>query len=213
MNLIFKTSNCLKLAAVSFMIALLVVFAPVVQAEKDRDNGFLNDSTQIRQLLDQRDQEIKELLGPKGTEYTQQQRDKLKDIINDIVDYRTMARKALQTTFDTLSVEKRDDFVDLFSQVVRDQSLNKLDIYRADIKYKRISVRGDSAYVETMAQLEDTRTPVYYSMEEQQEGWMITDMIIDEVSTVASYRRSFQNIINKKGFETLMQTLRKRVKK
>lgn len=180
--------------------------------DQTRKVALETDSTQIRQLLEERDREIKELMGPKGKEYTQEQRDQLKDIINNVIDYRTMARQALQTTFDTLSEQKREQFVDLFSRVVRDQSLNKLDIYRADVKYQRISVSGDSAYVETMARLEDTRTPVYYRMNEQQQGWMITDMIIDEVSTVASYRRSFQNIINKKGFETLMETLRKRVK-
>jgi phospholipid transport system substrate-binding protein len=63
------------------------------------------DSIKIRELLEDRDQEIKDLLGPKGSDYTEQQRDRLKDIINSIVDYRSMAKKALQSTFDTLSTE------------------------------------------------------------------------------------------------------------
>lgn len=205
-----------QLNVVSILIAVVSwgALATNLKAQQSQqEEDAVQDSTKIRQLLEQRDKEIKDLLGPEGTEYSQEQRDKLKDIINNIVDYRSMAREALQTTFDTLSVDKKDEFVDLFSQVVRDQSLNKMDIYRADVRYQRITVNGDSAYVETMARLENTRTPVYYNMEEQDEGWVITDMIIDEVSTVASYRRSFQNIINKKGFETLMETLRKRVKR
>jgi phospholipid transport system substrate-binding protein len=95
--------------------------------------------------------------------------------------------------------------------VVRDQSLNKLDIYRADVSYRKIAVENDSAFVKTIAQLEDMRTPVYYSMRKKSEEWVVTDMIIDEVSTVASYRRSFQNIIRKKGFDHLLAVLRKRV--
>lgn len=169
------------------------------------------DSVKIRELLEERDREIKELLGPKDSEYTQQQRDRLKDIINSIVDYRTMASKALQNTFDTLSTEQRNEFVDLFSQVVRDQSLNKLDIYRAQVSYRKIAVENDSAFVKTTAQLEDMRTPVFYNMQKQEDEWVVTDMVIDEVSTVASYRRSFQNIIRKKGFDHLLATLRKRV--
>ena len=176
------------------------------------------DSAEIRQLLEQRDQEIKDLLGPKGTEYTQQQRQKLKDIINGIIDYRAMAQYALQDTYDTLSTDPREEFVDLFSTIIRDQSLNKLDIYRADVQYQSITVDGNQATVKTLATLEDVRTPVTYQMSYEAEGeggsegrqWVVTDMVIDDVSTAGSYRRQFQNIIRKRGFDSLMETLRKR---
>lgn len=173
------------------------------------------DSSTVRDLLEERDDEIKELMGPKGTEYTQQQRDKLKDIINGIIDYRAMAAHALQDTYDTLSTEERTEFVDLFSTIIRDQSLNKLDIYRAEIKYESITVDSDSAVVQTLAQLEKVRTPVTYHMkyEEDVKQWVVTDMIIDDVSTAGSYRRQFQNIIRKKGYDSLVETLRKRASK
>lgn len=167
---------------------------------------------EIKQLLEQRDQQIKELMGPKGTDYTQKQRQELKDIINEIMDYEAMAQYALQETYDTLSTEQRTEFVDLFSTVIRDQSLSNLNIYRAEVTYNNISVNSDSATVETMAQLENVRTPVVYHMDyDSQEGqWRVTDMIIDEVSTAGSYRRQFQSIINRKGYEYLLETLRKR---
>jgi len=149
-------------------------------------------------------------LGPKGTEYTQTQREKLKNIINGIVDYKAMARYALQNTYDSLSTDQRKEFIDLFSTIVRDQSLNKLDIYRAEVKYKKINVSGDSAVVNTTAILDNVRTPVIYHMHQQQGEWEITDMIIDDVSTAGSYRRSFQNVIRKKGYDRLLASLRKR---
>lgn len=176
--------------------------------------GAQKNSEAVRQLLEQRDQEIKDLLGPKGTEYTQEQRQKLKDIINGIIDYEAMAQYALQGVYDTLSTNTREEFVDLFSTIIRDQSLNKLDIYRADVRYQSIEVNSDTATVRTLATLEDVRTPVAYRMEyEQNDGssrWVVTDMIIDDVSTAGSYRRQFQNIIRKRGFDSLMETLRKR---
>jgi len=86
------------------------------------------DSSSVHQLLKERDREIKELLGPEETEYTQQQREQLKDIINGIIDYRAMAKTALAETYDTLSVDQRNEFVDLFSTIIRDQSLNRLEI-------------------------------------------------------------------------------------
>lgn len=192
-------------------LTLLLFFAglTLLQPVKShaQDNG-----QEIRELLERRDREIKELLGPKGTKYTQEQRDKLKDIINGIVDYRSMAEYALQETYDTLSTKEKKEFVDLFSTIIRDQSLNNLDIYRADIKYENIEVKGDSAVVKTLARLEKVRTPVTYHMDYDQEKkeWEVTDIIIDDVSTADSYRRQFQNIINKRGYDYLMKTLRKR---
>lgn len=165
----------------------------------------------IKQLLEDRDEEIKELMGSKGTEYTQEQREKLKNIINGIIDYRAMARFALQDTYDNLSEEEREEFVDLFSTIIRDQSLNKLDIYRAKVKYEEITVEGDEAEVRTVAQLEDVRTPVGYKMRYTDNNeWVVTDMIIDDVSTAESYRRQFQKIIRQKGYDSLLETLRKR---
>lgn len=171
-----------------------------------------NSSEEIRQLLEERDQQIKELVGPKGTEYTQEQRDELKDIINGIVDYEAMGSYALGDTFQEITEEEQERFVDLFSTVIRDQSLNRLDIYRADVQYNDIEVSNGAARVDLTAQLEDTRTPVIYDMEydEQREEWMIVDMEIDDVSTADSYRRQFGNMLQKGGFELVMERLEKR---
>lgn len=173
------------------------------------------DSSTVRELLEERDKEIKDLLGPKGTEYTQEQREKLKNIINGVIDYRAMASYALEETYDTLTSDQRDEFVDLFATIVRDQSLNKLDIYRADVRYNAISVNESKATVNTTVTLEDVRTPVIYEMQYAEAGgaWTVTDMIIDDVSTAGSYQRQFQNIIRKRGYDYLLETLRKRAAK
>lgn len=171
------------------------------------------DSSSVRELLEERDEEIKELVGPKGTDYTQEQRKKMKDIINGIIDYREMAQYALEGTYDTLSTEQREEFVDLFSTIIRDQSLNNLDIYRADVKYENITVEDSSATVRTVAQLEKVRTPVVYHMEYKDNQWVVTDMIIDDVSTAGSYRRQFKSIMRKKGFGGLLETLRNRAER
>ncbi len=48
----------------------------------------------------------------------------------------------------------------------------------------------------------------------KEEGeWVITDLILDEVSTAESYNRQFQRIITRKGFDSLLSTLRKRASK
>lgn len=161
-------------------------------------------------MLEQRDEQIKELMGPEGTEYSEGQRAELKEIINGIIDFEAMAKEALDVTYDTIPPAERTEFVDLFSTIVRDQSLNKLDIYRAKITYRLIEAEGDKARVETLAELDNIRTPVNYEMEFKNGEWVIVDMEIDDVSTASSYHRQFQRIINQKGFNALLESLRKR---
>jgi len=169
-----------------------------------------NADQEIKDLLESRDDQIKELMGPEGTEYSDVQRAELKEIINGIIDFEAMAKEALDDTYNIISEEQRNEFVDLFSTIVRDQSLNKLDIYRAKVTYTNITANGDQARVETLAELDDVRTPVNYEMEKNGDEWVITDMEIDDVSTAGSYNRQFQRIINQKGFDSLMNSLRKR---
>ena len=168
------------------------------------------DSQLIRHMLIQRDQEIKDLLGPKGSTYTTQQKNKLKNIINGIVDFSAMAKIALQKTYDTLSTKQRTDFVNVFSKIIKDQSLNKLDIYRAKIDYKKIAVDNDTARVQTIASLKNVQTPVSYKMQKEHGNWYITDFSIDNVSTAESYKRSFQSFLNRKGYDALFTALKKR---
>jgi phospholipid transport system substrate-binding protein len=169
-----------------------------------------NGEQQIREMLNERDEEIKELLGPEGTSYTDEQRAELKEIINGVIDFRSIAAYALGDTFDEISDERRDRFVELFATVVRDQSLNRLEIYRADVQYNEIEVNGNEATVQTIAQLENVRTPVGYKMERRDGKWVVTDFSIDGVSTAESYNTQFQNIIRQRGFDALFNSLERR---
>lgn len=190
----------LKAATFFLTIAILGNTSLFAQANSDK----------ISKLLNERDQEIKELLGSEGSEYTDEQRSQLKDIINGIIDFRAMAKYALEDTYSNITDEQREEFVELFSSIIRDQSLNKLDIYRAKVTYESINVEENTARVETLAELDEVRTPVHYDMAYQNDEWVITDMVIDDVSTAESYNRQFQRIITRRGFDALMTSLRKR---
>lgn len=172
--------------------------------------GAQERADEIKQLMQERDREIKALVGPKGTTHTEEQKEILKDIINDVMDYASIAKYALQDTYDELSSEQRSEFIDIFSTIIRDQSLNSLDIYRADVEYLDIRVEGEKATVETIAVLENVRTPVTYDLAEKGDAWVVTDMTIDNVSTAESYRRSFQNIIRRRGYDALLTSLKRR---
>lgn len=187
---------------------LFVLFCPNLVFGQSFDAA-----SDVRSLMESRDQQIKQLLGPEGTSYSSTQRDELKDIVNGIIDFTEMAKTALEVTYDTISIAERTEFVQLFSSIIRDQSLANLDIYRASVSYERIEGSNDSVYVETLAEWDNIRTPVHYIMSKSTGQWRIEDMSIDDVFTAASYNRQFQRIIRSRGFDYLMTTLRKRAER
>jgi phospholipid transport system substrate-binding protein len=192
------------------MIRILIVVLSVLIGVSSLSANTSDKKDDIKNFLQERDSEIKALVGPKGTDHTDEQKENLKNIINDVMDYAAMAEYALQSTFEELSAEQQKEFVDIFSTIVRDQSLNSLDIYRADLEYREIEVNGSTATVETIAILDDIRTPVTYELKARGDSWVITDMSIDNVSTAESYRRSFQNIIRRRGYDALLSSLKRR---
>jgi len=191
------------------MMKFLMVFLVLLVSSQDLLAQNISRD-EVRQLMESRDRQIKQLVGPEGTAHTDTQREQLKDIINGIIDYTAMARIALQSTYDEITPAQRTEFVALFSSIIRDQSLNNMDIYRAQVAYDGITISGNSAIVNTTATLKDVRTTVSYSIEKRGSSWFITDMAIDNVSTAESYRRSFQNMIRRRGFDALLENLRRR---
>lgn len=171
--------------------------------------GQQSTRAEIRQMLEQRNQEIKAILS--GTEdYSTEQRARLKDLINGVIDFRVMAQTALGPHWADLSTDQREEFVEVFQDVVRAQSMADLDVYNSTVTYDQITVQGDSAYVRTMTEYEGTRTPVEYVLKRRDEEWRAEDIVVDEVSTAEGYARSFQTVVRKRGFDALMKRLREK---
>lgn len=164
---------------------------------------------EIRQMLEERDQQIKSILS--GTrDYTPEQRAQLKELINGVIDFQVMGQRALGPHWEDLSAEQREEFVSVFRDVVRAQSMSDLGVYNSEVTYDQIEVHDDSAFVRTRTKYEGRTTPVEYVLKRREGEWRAEDIIVDGVSTVEGYARSFQTVVRKRGFESLMKSLRKK---
>lgn len=177
-----------------------------VQAQGERDTA-----AEIREMLENRDQQIKSILS--GTDdYTAEQRGELKKLINGLIDFRVMSREVLGPHWSDLSAEKQDEFVTVFRDVVRAQSLADLGVYNSKVTYDQIDVQADSAFVRTTTKYKGRSTPVDYVLTRREGEWRAEDIIVDGVGTVEPYARSFRPVIKRRGIETLMTSLRKKRK-
>ncbi len=169
-----------------------------------------NDEDAIRDMLEQRDAEIKSILDGDRADFTDEQRNELMTLINGVIDFRAMGQHALGPFWGDLSEEQRDEFVDVFRDVVRLQSMADLEVYNSEVSYEHIDVEGDSAFVRTITRYQGTQTPVDYVLARQGDTWLAQDIIVDEVSTAEGYARSFQRVMRRRGFDSLMNSLEQR---
>ena len=194
------------------LLSILAVFvllaAPLARPALSQSG---DHSSELRTLLASRDAEIKTLLD--GAESNQATREKLKAVINSIIDFRGMGEIALGPYWETISETQQDSFVAVFSQIVRDQSISNLDIYRSKISYDKIEADQGSATVTTSTIYKDVPATVVYHFHKSPEtggAWMAYDFVLDEVSTAEGYAKSFQTVIRKRGFDNLMASLEKK---
>ena len=197
------TLNPLKSLVVGLLLLVLAA-CPVRPALAQTDGA-----DAIQQMLEQRDQQIKSILQG-DTTFTAQQREELQTLINGVIDFRAMAQQALGPFWADLSDTQRSEFVNVFRDIVRSQSLADLEVYNSEVTYNTIDVSGDSAFVRTTTQYRGTSANVEYVLERQEGTWLAEDVIVDDVSTAESYARSFQTVVRKRGFEALMNSLRKK---
>ncbi len=164
----------------------------------------------IQLMLRNRDGIIKKLVGTDDA-IPASQKEKLRNVINDFIDFRSMGKAALGRHWKKLSPDQQTEFIDVFSRVVRSNSIADLDVYRSDVTYGDIQVTGQEAHVMTTITYKEVPTTVAYDLIYIDSTWRASDIILDEVSTVKGYSRSFQSLIRKKGFDELMKRLRKKL--
>ena len=184
----------------------------LIRRSEIRLDARMVDQEEILSLLKSRDSSIKDVLGSGDGPYSETQKEELKVLINDIMDFMEMSKVALSRYWESLDEAQKTGFVRDFSELVKRSSVKKLDIFHAVIEYKDVRMDGEKAFVHTVAIYKRTRTNVDYNLLKRNDKWYVIDFSIDGVSTADSYRRSFQRIMRKHGFPGLMERLKKKLK-
>lgn len=183
-------------------LVAVILFAPVVSAQQVED--------EIISIFERRDRKIKDLLGT-GGEISAAHKEELRSVINEMIDFGAMGEAALGPHWAPLTETQQSEFVRLFGDIVRHQSLADLDVYRARVTYDSVTIDSGNTRVTSTTIYRDVPTTVEYDMIYSGSQWLVWDIILDDVSTVGGYSRSFQSVIRKKGFESLMRSLNKRL--
>ncbi len=139
-----------------------------------------------------------------------ERRDKLWAEISPIFDFEEMSKRALGKHWSGRTSEEREEFIRLFTRILRDTYVGKTDAYSGEsIEFLRERQSGNRSKVQTnFITKRGQEISVDFSLIKKDEKWEIYDMIIEGISLVNNYRSQFREILKKSSYEELVQKIK-----
>jgi len=142
----------------------------------------------------------------------EEKRAQMSDVVIKRFDFRAMSQRTLATNWKKTTDEEKQQFVDLFSQLIENSYIGKLELYTDEkVEYPGEKVSGRKAVVETMIITTSTDIPVDYKLYRKGDQWLVYDVIIEGVSLISNYRSSYQEIMKKEGFDGLLAKMQAKI--
>jgi phospholipid transport system substrate-binding protein len=139
-------------------------------------------------------------------------RAKIRAHINKRFDFKAMSQRTLATNWKHATEQERQKFVDLFSQLIENTYLGKIEAYTNEkVEYPGEKVKGNKALVETLIIAASADIPVDYKLYKKGDAWWVYDVIIEGVSLVSNYRSSYQEIVKNEGFDGLLAKMQEKI--
>jgi len=149
-----------------------------------------------------------------GAEKKAERQQLVLNVVTDMFDFREMARSSLGQSWNTLSPEEKETFVGLFTRLVEQRYIGKIDSYTEQkVAYKKEIVKDDKATIYTDIVDKDLEVPIIYRLQETKGKWLIYDLKIENVSLIVNYRRDFDSVIRKEQFSGLVEKITKQLEK
>jgi phospholipid transport system substrate-binding protein len=165
-----------------------------------------------------RHEEVNRLLRqPAANDAARQRRsERLNGMLNDMLAYDELSRRALRDHWEGRTPEQREQFVALLRQLVQRNYENNLErTLDFEITYDRESTRDDLTIVHTTARSRTQRrappVAIDYAMIRSGNTWRVVDVTTDGVSMVDNYRSQFNRIIGRDGWDELIARMQRRL--
>jgi phospholipid transport system substrate-binding protein len=150
----------------------------------------------------------------KGEEKIQERKEKLWVEVSMAFDFEEISKRALGRHWRKRSSEEKKEFMDLFSRIIQDAYIGKIDTYSGEeILY--LGEKLDSRYAAVQTKIvanTGTEITVDYRLIDKQGKWGVYDIVIEGVSLVNNYRTQFNNILVRSSYEKLIERIKEKNK-
>ena len=136
----------------------------------------------------------------------------VRQVANDIFDFGETAKRSLARHWAARSQAERDEFVQLFADLLERSYISKIELYGGEkIRFVGEATDPDGAIVKTrLITKAETEIPIDYRMHLRGDKWLVYDVTIEGVSLINNYRTQFDRIIRSSSYAELVKRLKER---
>jgi phospholipid transport system substrate-binding protein len=146
----------------------------------------------------------------KADDRRHERRAAVRKLATEAFDVQETARRALGPHWQQRTPAEREEFVQLFADLLERTYISKIDLYGGErLKFTDERIDGDTAVVRAkVTTRQGTDVPVEGRMHKRGERWLIYDVAIENISLIANYRSQFDRIIRTSSYAELVKRLR-----
>ena len=150
-----------------------------------------------------------------GKDKAPERRKRLWEEIGSIFNMEEMGKRALGRYWKDRTPEERKEYVELFTELIKNSYLDKTDTYSGE-KVEFLRERQDGGYYKVQTNFiasTGKEIDVDFSLINSNGKLQIYDVTIEGVSLVNNYRSQFNNFLLKSPFKALIQNMREKTLK
>ena len=145
------------------------------------------------------------------------QRCKAADLVEKVADryfdFREMAKSSLGDAWDDLNQTQQDEFAKLFTVVLKHSYSRFLFAFsKGKVSYLPEIRRADHVEVPVVIRPPNDKLPLIFRMRKEDRAWRIYDVVVQEVSLVATNKRQFARIIQESSYQNLLKVLKTKIR-
>jgi|MudIll2142460700_1097286.scaffolds.fasta_scaffold14910_3 phospholipid transport system substrate-binding protein len=142
-------------------------------------------------------------------------KDKIRAIAEKMFDFTELSKRTLAQNWSKFTPEQQKEFISLYTSLLEDTYADKIMMYTDEkiLFTKEIPLTEKTAEVQSTVIRKTDEIPINYRVILKDGVWMVYDVVVEGVSLINNYRSQFREILVNKPPESLLETLRKKVKK
>lgn len=131
-------------------------------------------------------------------------------VASEAFDVSETAQRALGLHWQQRTPAERQEFVQVFRSLLEQTYLSRIGEFGGErIKYVSERIDGDRAIVRAVIVTKNgTEVPVESRLLQKADRWLIYDVLIENVSLIASYRSQFDRVIRTASYPELIRRLK-----
>ena len=134
----------------------------------------------------------------------------VRGVASEAFDVSETAQRALGIHWQQRTPAEREEFVQIFRGLLEQTYLSRIGEFGGErIKYVSERIDGDRAIVRALIVTKNgTEVPVESRLLQKGDRWLIYDVLIENVSLIASYRSQFDRVIRTASYPELVRRLK-----